>query len=219
MTRNHRPVAQTLQNWEERQALATCQEGGVCVCGSVLSRNYPLTLAAGWFVDHQFYRDVEELFMEEGKWCIVSTSSWESALRCLAFRLVARQGAALRQQVSFAHSTFPVQAFKLIKQLDLWQAFHQLPPCHLVCWAPSALTSSRSSMQDDDVTTLRIALALHAMLQSLSTHQSEAGHASVRRTLVMEVFRSGHHSLLMHQQCASSKKPGGVGGAGGLVQR
>ena len=167
------------KEWEERQAMASCQEG---TCGSVLTREYPLTMAAQGSMDQQFYKDLEQLFMEEDKWSLVPSASWDCNLRCLAFRLVARQGAALYQQVSFSHSTFPVRAFQLIKQPDLWQAFHRVPPCVL---GPFCTDLFQKFNDDDDLTSLRIALALHAMLQSLSIYQVEAGHASIRRTLVM----------------------------------
>ena len=103
--------------------------------------------------------------------------AWDVSMRCLIFRLLARQGAAIHQQVSSVHSKFPVKMFALLKHPECAEAITATPKCV-------------RELQE-----LRTVLALHCWMQPTNISQIEARHASIRRTLVNKSVQVRPHAF------------------------
>ena len=162
--------------WEKRQVLsAAASEGDT----SLLDREYPITVASSESLDTAYSLAIKDLMHNPTLWKTLPRSCWDATFVSLAFRVIARQAAAVFQLVTLGHQNYPVALFQLIKKPHLYAHMCSLPGCVVGPFCSSLLGKFKAMSEQE----MRMLLALHAMLQKTDISAVEATHASIRRDL------------------------------------
>eukprot|EP00971_Amphidinium_carterae_P277982 5518161-Amphidinium_carterae.5 len=175
--------------WELQQ-MASQSDAGRGV-GSFLHRDFPILKAALGTMEETYFKELQKLFLDQGPWKCMPSSAFTISMRCLGFRVLARQGAAIEQIIAAEHRKFPTRTFTLLKHPDLAPQICAAPACVKDNFT-IGLEKQFPGLTGKDVL---MVLALHASMQNTDIGAVEATHASIRRHACLSEVNSNKHAV------------------------
>ena len=153
-------------------------------------RLYPVTVAALGMIENAFFEKLRMLNNIPELWHIIPPVAWTAEFRCLAFRLISRQGCSVEELVAKPHRMPPFTDFLALDMPDQIPYVESVPECLDTPWST---TFRRAHQGNRDSAACQGELRMHAAVAKIEISKRESLHASLRRIILAR-------SLHTHQQ-------------------
>eukprot|EP00971_Amphidinium_carterae_P036791 723405-Amphidinium_carterae.1 len=166
------------EGWEREQQSLAAQARMALQSGP--GREWMMTVAAQHILEKGYFQKLLHLFMDSPIWSLVAEKDITVHFNALAFRLLARQGSLIYEDVMRPHKRFPYKLFTLLHNPESAALLAAEKECLLDNFSKSLLHKYPGYHGEE---TLQV-LEAHAQKCSTSTSGIEARHGSIRRVLV-----------------------------------
>eukprot|EP00971_Amphidinium_carterae_P352130 6492445-Amphidinium_carterae.1 len=166
------------EGWErEQQALAAQAR---MTSQTRPARQWMMTVAAQHILEDGYFKKLQHIFLDSPIWTLVAEKDITVSLNALAFRLLAKQGSLIYEDIMRPHKRFPYKLFTLLHNPEKAALLAAEKECLLDNFSKALL----HKYPGYDGEELLQVLEAHAQKCSTSTSGIEARHGSIRRVLL-----------------------------------
>ncbi|CAK0822181.1 unnamed protein product, partial [Prorocentrum cordatum] len=175
--------------WELSQRAAVARSHQMGRLPGLGARDYRIVTACELILEENFFKELQAIWLGPHHWRSFPERCYTEEFNCLAFRLLAREGALVEQLHVSNHSLFHFRVFGLLVDSSRAQSLNRTPDCMKGPWGKD-LCARFPDLVGQDLWEVLLTLA---MLIQVDITCVEAKHAAVRRQLEQ---RSTHtHTL------------------------
>eukprot|EP00971_Amphidinium_carterae_P174034 3449492-Amphidinium_carterae.5 len=180
----HRQFEVVSERWEVKQRVLMAQHL-LKTDNDMTSRprrHWMLTVAAHGLHEQEFFQSLQDDLFDDKLWWMMPSSCCTAGFNNMFFSILSRQGCCVEHYLGNPHRTYPWAIFKAIHNPDFLEEVRNVKPCLLDAWTRNLLETLHGRSDTD----IQQVLICHAQLLGTNISNIEAGHASIRRCLVLQ---------------------------------